>query len=214
MTQKISLKEAERQVFRAAIQDGLWDIFIGCFFLAYFAGAPFLSPSLGDFWSSVVFLPFLGLVMLAIWLVRRHVLGPRVGVVHFGRTRKTRLKRFNVWILIVLLCGCILGAVAALTIGSAPGWMIAAGFGLVSLSALSTAAYYLDFGRLYVYGVLTAFSPLVGEWLYEYWDAPHHGLPITFGVSSTIMILTGLVIFVRLLRNSSIPPASIPPGDA
>jgi hypothetical protein len=59
MFQKISLKEAERKAFKASFDDGLWDIFLGCFFLIFAIG-PYLSPTLGDFWSSMVFLPFWG----------------------------------------------------------------------------------------------------------------------------------------------------------
>jgi len=57
MSSQISLKEAEQKVFKTAYNDGLWDIFLGCFFMI-FVIAPYLSESLGDFWISVVFLPF------------------------------------------------------------------------------------------------------------------------------------------------------------
>ncbi|MFC1935998.1 hypothetical protein ACFLX9_04540, partial [Chloroflexota bacterium] len=60
MSQRISLKEAERRAFTKAFQDGLWDILIGCIVLLW-AIAPFLSTRMGDFWSSAVFLPFWGL---------------------------------------------------------------------------------------------------------------------------------------------------------
>jgi hypothetical protein len=59
MQEKISLKEAEKKAFKTSFDDGLWDILIGSFFLE-FAIAPLISASLGDFWSSVVFLPFWG----------------------------------------------------------------------------------------------------------------------------------------------------------
>ena len=57
MSRQLSLKEAERKAFRTKYDDGLWDILLGCFF-SMFAIAPFLSASLGDFWSSAVFVPF------------------------------------------------------------------------------------------------------------------------------------------------------------
>jgi hypothetical protein len=65
MSPQISLKEAERKVFKTTQNDGLWDIFLGCFLLI-FVIAPYLSGTLGDLWSSVVFLPFWALVYLAI----------------------------------------------------------------------------------------------------------------------------------------------------
>jgi len=44
--------------------------------------------------------------------------------------------------------------------------------------------------------------------------ATHHGFPITFGTSAGIMILVGLVIFVRLLRDNPIPIEEIPSQEA
>ena len=57
MSQQISLREAERKAFRITHNDGLWDVLLGCYALM-FVIAPYLSTSLGDFWSSAVFLPF------------------------------------------------------------------------------------------------------------------------------------------------------------
>jgi hypothetical protein len=91
VSQKISLKEAERKAFRTTLNDGLVDIFLGCFLLM-FVIALYLSENLGDFWSSAVFLPFLALVYLAIWLIRRYVVTPRIGMVKFGQARKAKLQ--------------------------------------------------------------------------------------------------------------------------
>jgi hypothetical protein len=209
MSHQISLKEAERKVFSTAVNDGLWDILLGCFFLI-FAVAPFLSAGLGDFWSSVVFLPFWGLVFLIVWLLRRHVVTPRVGVVKFGRARKTKLTQFTVVMLVANVIAFILGLVAALSFGRVPGQIYTMALGLLFLLGFSVAAYFLDFSRLYVYGLLVGLSFLVGEWLW----ASHHGFPITFGTTAGIMILVGLAVFVRLLRRNPIPIEGIPPGGA
>ena len=83
MTEKISLKAAERKAFTAAFEDGLWDVFLGCFLLM-FVIAPFLSASMGDFLSSAVFIPFLGILWLVIVLIRKWVIRPRVGTMKYG----------------------------------------------------------------------------------------------------------------------------------
>ena len=203
MSQPRSLQDAERKVFRTVYQDGLWDLFLGCVVLMM-AVAPLLSISLGDFWSSVVFLPFFGLVALAIWLTRKHVIAPRVGVVKFGPARKRKLRRFNLVMLVVNVIALVLGIVFALR-STVPGQWVAVVLGLIWLLGFSAAAYLLDFGRLYVYGLLACLSALVGEWLYTYHNVPHHGWPVTFGITAGIMVLTGLVIFVRLLRDNPLP---------
>jgi hypothetical protein len=213
MSQQISLKEAEQKVFRIAYNDGLWDIFLGCFFLM-FVIAPYLGPSLGDFWSSVIFLPFWGLVFLFIWLVKKHVVIPRVGVVKFGHVRKAKLAKLTVVMLVINVIAFFLGLVAAMSFGIVPGQLYSILFGMILLIGFSIAAYVLDFNRLYVYGLLVGFSPLVGEWLWNQGYASHHGFPLTFGISSGIMILVGLAAFVRLLRDNPLPSEEIPSEEA
>jgi hypothetical protein len=209
MSQQISLKEAERKAFRIAHNDGLWDIFLGCFVLI-FAIAPLLSPFLGDFWSSVVFLPFWGLVFLVIQWVRKWVVAPRFGVVKFGRARQARLKKFSAVMLVLNVVVLTLGFAVTLISRNVPGLMISVTFGMILLIGFGVAAYFLDFDRLYVYGLSVGLSPLVGEWLWTHGYAAHHGFPITFGVSAGIMIVVGSFIFVRLLRDNPISEEGIP----
>lgn len=204
MSQQISLKDAERKVFRAAYNDGLVDIFLGCFFLIFVIG-PYLSVSLGDFWSSVVFLPFWALVYLALWLVRRYVVVPRIGRVKFGQVRKARLVRFTVMMLVINIVAFILGSIAVLNFGIVSGQVISVIFGMILLMGFSLAAYFLDSKRLFFYGLLVGFSQPVGEWLWSQGYAAHHGYPVTFGVTAGIMFLIGLFLFIRLLQDNPLP---------
>jgi len=209
MSEQISLKQAEQRAFTSTFQDGLVDILIGCV-LSMFAIGPYLSRRLGDFWSSAVFVPFWALAGLVAWLLRRYVVKPRIGVVQFGTWRIARLTRFNVLILALLLASFALGVVSALGFGRLPEWVYLASFPLVMLSAFSIAAYFLNFPRLYLYGALTALAPLVGEGLYVYLQAPHHGYPITFGYTAGVALLVGLVKFVQLLRTHPLPAETSP----
>jgi hypothetical protein len=204
VSQGISLKQAEKRVFATTFQDGLWDVFGGCFILL-FALAPFLSTTgLGDFWSSFVFLPFWAAVYLAIRSIRKRVVAPRVGVVRFGPFRKAKLWRFAVLALIVNVAGLVIGFLAARS-SSRSGWTVLMPFAALVLTMFSAAAYFLDCPRLYVYGVMVATAPLVGEWLYVTLGARHHGFPITFGTASGLMIGVGLIKFARLLRDHPVP---------
>ncbi|MCB8916300.1 MAG: hypothetical protein H6666_00110 [Ardenticatenaceae bacterium] len=173
-----------------------------------FAFAPLLSPYLGDFWSSALFLPVWGLVYLVVWLLRRFVVIPRVGVARFGQARTKRLKKLSYVMLAVNVLALILGIVVAANLGGVPGQMIAVVLGLFFLVGFSLSAYFLDLYRLYFYGLLVAFSPLVGEWLYANGKASHHGFPLVFGITAGIMILVGLVLFIRLLHDNPVPSGS------
>ena len=205
MSTPISLKDAERKAFQSTFEDGLWDVLLGCWFPLQLAIAPLLSHRMGDFWSSAVFIPFWGAVYLAIWLVRKQVVKPRIGRVEFGPTRINRMMKFNLVLLIVNVIAFIFGLIAALRFSSLSGGGYPFILGLVLLVGFSTAAYFLDFPRLYVYGLLSALAPLVGEWLYQNMGASHHGYPIVFGTLAGVMILTGLVTFARFLQNNPLP---------
>jgi hypothetical protein len=204
MSLRVSLKEAERRAFTSAFQDGLWDIFIGCVLLV-FAVAPVLSDRMGDVKSTAVFVLFLGLAGLVLGLVKKSVVMPRVGVVRFGLARKAKLKRLYRMMLAVNVGMLVLGAYGIAASNSVASWPTSGFFAPVVLVGFGTAAYFLDFRRLYAYGVLIAASPLVGELLHRYFDAPHSGIPIAFGVAATITVLVGLAIFARMLRDSHAP---------
>ena len=183
-------------------------------FFLIFVFAPYLSTSMGDFWSSAVFLPFWGLVYLSIRLIRKYVVVPRIGVVTFGKARKTKLMKFSLIMLIINVVAFMFGIVAARNAVSIAGRMHPFMLSLAFLSGFSIAAYFLDFNRLYLYGLLVGVSPLAGEWLYTTAHAAHHGFPITFGATSGIMILVGLTVFVRLLRNNTLPLEGYPSEEA
>lgn len=208
MSESISLKAVESRAFRAAVHDGLWDVFLGCFALQ-FGLAPLLSRSLGDFWSSAVFLPAWGLLYIAIRLIRKHILAPRVGVMKFGAARKTILVRVNLVVLVILLVSAGLGTISAFYVDAMPGWLTSALLGLIFLTCCGVGAHVLEFPHLYLYGAMLALSPLVGEWLWTNLGVPHHGWPVTFGITGVVIITTGLVRFFRILRENPIPVADI-----
>jgi hypothetical protein len=212
MSGQISLKEAERKAFRTAYDDGLWDVFLGSFLLL-FAVAPLLSPVLGDTWSSLLFLPFWVLVYVAIRLVRKRIVAPRVGVVRLGRARQARLRRFTTVMLGLNAAALILGFVVAPNFARVPGQMIAFAIGAMLLIGFSIVGYFLDISRFYVYGLLAGLAPVAGEWLWVHGYAAHHGFPVAFGATAAIMILAGLAVFLRLLRDNPLPAEAVPPEE-
>jgi len=205
MNTPVSLKTAEQKAFRTTLADGLWDIFIACFLLEL-AIAPLFSQSLGDFWSSFIFLPFFGLVYLVIWLVRKHVVQPRIGTVKFGTVRQNKLRRFTTIMLVLNILVFVAGLVVALVVNFQDraqfGWLIALFLGLFVLMGFSMAGTLLDTPRFYLYGLMFLAAPPIGEWLYQNHGFTHHGYPVVFGFCAAVMILTGLVLFLRLLKNN------------
>jgi hypothetical protein len=204
MEQKIDLKQLELKVWRSFYGDGLGDIILGCVILM-FALAPLLSDiGFSDLWSSAIFLPFWAAVFIVIILLRRRAVIPRIGMVSFGQARKKRLVIFNIVMFIVLSVSLILGLLSFRGTATQP-WVHNLRFMAVMLIGFGLAAYFLGFARLYVYGILVALSIPVGEWLYAHAGIPHHGWPITFGFTAGAVIVTGVIFFVRFLRNNPRP---------
>ena len=204
MEQKIDLKELERKVWTSFYSDGLGDIFLGCIILM-FALAPILSRmGLGDFWSSAVFIPFLIIMYILVVLLRKHIVVPRIGLVSFGRVRKKRLIKFNIIMLVVLTASLILGIVSFKG-STTEGWVHSLRFIVILLIGFSLAGYFLGFIRLYIYGILTALCIPVGEWLFLHYGVPHHGFPVTFGITAATIIMAGVILFIRLLSKNPRP---------
>jgi hypothetical protein len=205
MSEKISLKQVERKAYQTVYQDGLWDVLIGSYALM-FAIIPALSVPLGDFWSSALLIPAIGLVYAIIWLIRKYILHPRTGRVELGAWRIARLKRANLMLFVVLTAALLLGALSFLQFDRLPGWVHTLRFSSVILIGFGLAGYLFEFPRLYAYGLMLGAAPILGEWLYQEFGASHHGIPITFTITGVIIILTGLFHFVRLLRQTEVAP--------
>lgn len=200
MTEKLSLKDLERGLFRNSIQDGILDIQIGCMLLMFVLPI-YLSPKLGDFWSSVVFLPLWFLVIFGLRAYRNKVIQPRVGIIKYGTFRKKKLTRLNIIILFVNLLALILGLYSFINFSALASWVPPTAFSMILLIGFSLGGYMLEMPRLYLYGILISAAPLTGEYLYQNFGASHHGFPITFGFLSATLVITGLIILIRLLQK-------------
>lgn len=203
MSENVNLKEADRRVFTASFEDGLVDIFLSSVVLM-FAVAPFLSVYLGDFWSSVIFLPFWGVIYLVIRWIRKNVIKPRSGVVKYGPMRRKKMTLFTGIMLALNVIFVILG-MFAFFMPQSPGWTVTIPFSAMLLISFSLAGYLLDVTRFYVYGLMLAGGFFVGEWLYQTYGVSHHGYPIVFGISAGIIFLTGLIKLITFINDNPLP---------
>ena len=204
------LKALEQRTFRTATDDGLWDVLIACVF-ANLAIAPLLSEDLGDFWSSALLAPVWLAICLVIWFVRHRMIAPRVGIVRFGAERQQRLRRLGIVLLVVNVIAAGLGAVAF--VGVQLNWLDVGngsiayplGLAMVVLIGFSGGAAVTGIHRDYLYGLMLASAPLVGEWLWREGLVTHHGYPIGFGAAAMIMFLVGVVRFAGIVRSHPLP---------
>jgi len=215
MVMNIDLKELEKKAFKSTFQDGLWDIFIG-FLFTQFAIAPFLSDrGLNDFWSSAVLFPIYMIVLAVVMMLKKYVVAPRLGMVQFSKKRKSKFKNLILMTNIILVIGIIAAAFFVDLSNLNIKWLFPATFSLMILIGFSVAGYMLDLIRFYIYGAMNSLAVVAGELLYKFAGVSHHGFPLAFGVTSSIMIIVGIVLLVNFIRKYPKPRGELnPEGEA
>ncbi len=212
MTRNIDLQEIERQAFRSNYEDGLWDILLGLLLMQMMIGPMLYRAGWSPIWILAILAVFVTVVLAAFRAAKRHIVLPRFGLVQFGAERDRKKKKmslvYSISILvgIVVLVTAVIGyrmiSQATITWGSIA---LVAIFGLSLITAVtifSLMAYYLDFSRAYVYGwffgLAFPLNILMDEWF---------GITFPVGslVFSSIMMVIGIVLFVRFINTHPMP---------
>lgn len=203
MSSQMSLKEAERKAFRSTFQDGLWDVYLGLVFLLFGIG-PMLDVSADNDW--ILSLGYFVPILVVFWATKKFVTAPRIGRATFSPTRRRKVNKVRLALLFSFVLGMIVYFVTSAgdglsgTVATLPTVLLL--FTANILLIFWLGAYFLDFWRLYVYGALLSLSFPVGFFLMQRGIVADETRPFLF--SSGIMIVVGLVLFVRFLRDN--PP--------
>jgi hypothetical protein len=209
MSQNISLKEIERKAWKSVFQDGLWDIYLGLLLLAMAVWALLSDVGFSESWGMTVLIGLEVLAMLVLWVGKKLITVPRIGRVKFGPKRKAKLN----WVRVVLLLSVLVGAgvfVAGLAVRSdRPEWLNAsfflpAAWVVNAVVVFSLGAYFLDFSRLYLIGVLYALAVPLDILFRQLTDIDLSFL--AFGVPAMVILIVGLVMLARFLRDYPLLP--------
>ena len=228
MSEKINLKELERRAFRSTFQDGLWDIFLGLLLLNVGIGTV-VGGMLGDaelppaslVRIMLIIVPWPFVVLIAFWAGKKFITTPRIGLVKFGPQRKAKMRNMRavLFVSVLLLVIMVFWGWAAMGNGL-PQWMRGIPLPLYvwpvqTIVVFGLAAYFLDVPRFYAYGVLYGLPLPVGMLLVKNTDVTALGsVVITYGVPVGVMVLIGMILFVRFLRQYPAPAeGSIPEAE-
>jgi hypothetical protein len=211
--QDLTLRNIERRSWRTRQQDGLFDIYFGGLMLAISLSA--LVEALGA-------APAVRLVTLMVLqfsaaggfaLAKRRYATPRVGAVKFGAGRVRRSR-----VLTIALGFCVL-VTAALVIWTAFGesplnlrlgrYALPTVVTLVVGIPLTAIAIFLEFGRVLLHAALFAAATFALAATGQSFMAPIPGA-IAFGVSGSISVAIGAVIFIRFVRRIPTDRTEVP----
>lgn len=217
MSQNINLKELERKAWRSVFQDGLWDIYLGLLLMALAIYALLSKTKLPEAQQMVIYIGLMALSMLVLWAGKRFITLPRMGRVKFGPRGKTRRRKAAVLLAISVLVGALVSIVTSLALkgnlsdGLPLHLVVPAAWALNMLVLFSLGAYFLDYDRLYLIGVLYALAVPLLIWLDEF-----AGIKLGFialAVPAGIILIVGLVVLVRFLRDYPLPAEETPPAE-
>jgi hypothetical protein len=217
MSQDISLKELERKAWRSVFQDGLWDLYLGTLLMALAILVLLAKTNMPEGRLMPIHLGLMGLAMLVLWAGKRLITVPRMGRVKFGPRGKARRRKASVLLAISVLVGVVVFVFTMLALkGNWPEglplrFIIPAVWAMNMLVLFSLGAYFLDYERLYLIGVLYALPVPVDFWLHEL-TGVNLGF-IAFAVPAAVILIMGLVVFVRFLRDYRPPAKEGPPAE-
>jgi hypothetical protein len=205
MEKQDSLKEIERRAYRSTFKDGIYDVLFGMVFVILA-----LIPVLASLGISRFYGYLLGIVtLLFTWLGKRVITVPRLGAVVFGPRRKMKKR------MLFLICAAVFFLqlpLLMITLGNGfPGipegiLSMPLTLGLILAPFLLIAAFLLDYPRLYVYIAIFAFAiPHAG--ILRNFVAEPFNLSVSFGVPGVAILIFGLALFFRFLREYQKPSA-------
>lgn len=198
MAKEINLKEIERKAYMSYHQDGLVDVFGGLYILGF--GLGIFMQIIWDFSFGVIIPAILITTVLPIWIAaKRKITMPRIGYVNFGTRGANKLT-------IVFIGTMVAGLFAffAFTFATSQNglrvWldlifqngMLVVGFGSLAICALF--GYTMGLKRLYAYGLLAAFSLIIGHFLEIFFAH----IIIALG---TTVIVVGFILLINFVKK-------------
>jgi hypothetical protein len=203
VTKQDTLREVEKKTYMSYHQDGLLDIIIGLYALAF--GIGIVADKILDFSFAVLMPGILIAVILPIWIqAKRKITLPRIGYVNIGTKGSNKL-----FALLLGLSVAGLGVFFLFTMmtfqNGRPEWietilfqygMIWIGLGAAVIGSLF--AYTMGLKRLHGYGLLTLALFVGGYFL----SVPFEYLLL---VAGSVIVASGAVLLARFIRRYPLP---------
>lgn len=212
MAQEINLKQLELKAWRSTFQDGLWDIYLGLLLLAMAVGALLSDLGMAHLSTMIILSGIAVLALAVIWAGKRFITAPRMGLVKFGPEGKFRQKKTKWLFSLSVLFGAAIFVLTLVARNTQPEWLNPGLFlgGIYTANMLivfSLGAYFLNFTRLYLIGVMYAIPVPLDIMFNELSDIDI--TVIAIGAPAAVVLVIGTVLFVRFLRAYPLPATEV-----
>jgi hypothetical protein len=215
MNNLLNLKSLEKKAFQATDQDGLRDIHMGGIVMSMAVLAYSEASDAFPLLRFSIFLLGLGASFLIFWAGKKYITTPRLGQVKFGPYRERR-KRTLVLVLsgIVFVQAVIL--IGTIILWKNPEWVTRLGFGQTNPDlerlivavigamfvgpSIALISYFNDFPRGYYIAFIVSMGVFSLVWF---------GKPSYLIVAGLLVVVPGIILFVRFLRTHPLPPTKV-----
>lgn len=218
MSDPLDLRQIEKKAFRTTWEDGLLDINFGGIVASFALLAILPAEDTFRFLRYVLFTVCAVGSMLIYQLGKKYITQPRIGQVTFGAMRKRRKAVLGVvlggivglQVLIVLFSVLLMnnpglaGQLGLPNAGQDFERLLVAVIGTLFVGpSLTLMAYFSDWSRGYYIAVLMSVAVFLLIWFDNYWFLM---------AAAALIIIPGVVLFIRFLRKYPLPPAEVPHG--
>jgi len=213
MSQLFTPKIAERKIFQLSIfQDGIWDMQIGGMIIL-FSFYPVTRRLLGLGWNLILIFGLLAILLVIGARLKRSVSNPRMGLVKYGKSQKSKLLTMRLLIFGIFLVTSALAIALILQIYRGPNWgpntpewlqllSLDIAFGLFAVAIFSVLSGVFRIWRPFIYGLLLG-SSIVATAALTVYGGPEFNFP--FAIAGSIILLIGLGLLLRFVRTYPIP---------
>lgn len=205
MTSNVDLKAIRRQVLRSYHQDGLVELTLGLSLAL--TGCLLLIPEAS---FMMWYFPWM-LLIFSLPAAKKRYVAPRVGYVAIARRRKGTLSVAVALGVLFALLGVLVFVLTSTH--NLPAWLDsllsalfrfeywAAIVGVLLAGYFGLLAFRRGFTRFYAFALLFGIGAVVVSLLRV---SPGMRATLLFGIAGSVVMVSGLVVFIRFLRNNPI----------
>lgn len=155
MPQNIDLKALEKKAWRSVFQDGLWDIYLGIILLSFAVSAWLDKQPIDDDLRMGTYIGVMVFGMIVLYAGKRFITIPRMGKVKFGAERQKRRNVVRLALFLSVLLGLALWWLGSSLLSNGQ-WVFPLIWMLNMFIVFGLGAYFLEYERLYLIGLLYA----------------------------------------------------------
>ncbi|MFX1378592.1 MAG: hypothetical protein ACFFA4_05825 [Promethearchaeota archaeon] len=211
MNKNIDLKTIEKNVLKTAHQHGLFDIILG-FVVTGMSFGPIFREGLPTPYNYFLWpLIIVSIACVVPIFIIKYVIQPRTGIAKPGTSLKSIGKKLIVVISVQFVIQIIF--LSLLVVGNGSGiqvqgivFILIIGLFIIPICAI--IAYLMKFSRLYFIGMLIWLAVLINDLLHAFMDYRIRWL-LSYGIIGCIILIIGLVIFIRFLKKYPLPKEEI-----